>query len=151
MEGPPPSILDRLIQSESGDGDAEAALSDVDAVRRDLEELLNTRQSVARVPSEFPEVGKSLITYGIPDFGSIDASSQLKCEELGRKLRDLIALHEPRLKDVRITLMEPASKKLMALRFSIEARLAQDDNPNVSYETVFELSSGKTSVRKGGR
>src|ERR1051326_1765438 len=70
-----PSVLDRLLDDEPG-ADRESfsgrffSLRDLkQAVARDLEALLNTRQeALEEVPSEFSEVSQSLRTYGLPDF-----------------------------------------------------------------------------------
>ena len=70
-----PSVLDRLLDDEPG-VDRESfsgrffSLRDLtQAVARDLEALLNTRQeALEELPPEFAEVGHSLRTYGLPDF-----------------------------------------------------------------------------------
>ena len=71
-----PSMLDRLIDPESA-GTAwrrgYGIHQMIDAVRRDLEDLLNTRQSHQGMPEEFVELQRSIATYGLPDFSSIDA------------------------------------------------------------------------------
>ena len=47
----------------------------IDAVRRDLEDLLNTRRSAGRVRAAFVEVSNSVVAYGLPDLASVSAST----------------------------------------------------------------------------
>jgi type VI secretion system protein ImpF len=75
------SVLDRLL-----DADAQTAaeplksrrqyLSDLrNALRRDLEDMLNTHQSCLTPPSELTEIQTSLINYGIPHFLGLQVAS----------------------------------------------------------------------------
>ena len=73
-----PSLLDRLIDPDAagtswrrGYGPAQMA----EAVQRDLEDLLNTRQTHAGLSPEFEEVGSSIVAYGLPDLISLQADS----------------------------------------------------------------------------
>src|SRR5262245_50160729 len=104
-----PSILDRLIDPESG-GTAwrrgYGVEQMMDAVRRDLEELMNTRQSHMGAADNYPEVKRSLIAYGLPDLTSLDASTPQQREDIGRIIETVVALFEPRLKDIRATMID---------------------------------------------
>ena len=40
----------------------------IEVVQRDLEHLLNTRQTHVGLPEAFKEVHNSIVTYGLPDF-----------------------------------------------------------------------------------
>ena len=72
-----PSILDRLLDDEP-EISTEPASTRIKNLRslersvaRDLEALLNSRQeTLQELPSEFKEVSRSLLTYGLPDFTS---------------------------------------------------------------------------------
>ena len=78
-----PSILDRLLDDEP-EISTEPAMSRVKGFRslersvaRDLEALLNSRQETLKeLPSEFKEVNRSLLTYGLPDFTSFSLLTQ---------------------------------------------------------------------------
>ncbi len=72
-----PSMLNRLLDPESVGTSAKPGYDlrqMIDAVRADLEDLLNSRQMLRRVPPEFVEVQDSIVTYGLPDFATLDPS-----------------------------------------------------------------------------
>lgn len=153
-----PSVLDRLIDPTLGDR-AYTESRMVDAVRRDLEELLNTRRaSFRQIGIEgLPEVQRSVVGYGLPDFVSADAATPRQREEIGRAIGELIAVFEPRLYDVTVTVKDPEAVKQMrgnefqttALYFHIHARLRMDPSPDVSFETILELTKGRHQVETG--
>lgn len=146
-----PSILDRLIDPASG-GTAWRrgyGLQDMmDVVRRDLEDLLNTRQSHHRLAEDFVETQRSIIGYGMPDMTSIEALTSQQREEIARLLEDVVARFEPRLRDVRARLVDPDQVKQPALRFRIDARLCVEPAPDVAFETILELTTGHSSVQQ---
>lgn len=146
-----PSLLDRLIDAEAaGSGNLLGydIAQMIDAVRRDLEDLLNTRQSHQGMPEEFVELHDSVATYGLPDFTSIDASKSGQRKAMGKIIETIINRFEPRLRDVKASpIDDPADKQSQRVTFQINARLCLDPSPEVGFETVVELLSGHTSVR----
>ena len=65
-----PSLIDRLIDPDSGGtaaGQGYSLRDMLESVQRDLEALLNTRQSHQGLPEEFAEVHRSLVAYGLRD------------------------------------------------------------------------------------
>ena len=76
-----PSVLDRLIDYEPELSQEPAAsrarsLRELkQAVRRDLEFLLNTRQVAGGLPVGLKEVNKSVAAYGLPDFSNVNVNS----------------------------------------------------------------------------
>jgi type VI secretion system protein ImpF len=153
QEGLTPSILDRLIDPDAagtswrrGYGPAQMA----DAVQRDLEELLNTRQTHAGLPPEFEQVGSSIVAYGLPDLVSLAADSPEQRTEIGRVLESIIARFEPRLKDVRASLLDPGDSKERKVRFRVEARLSVEPAPEVAFDTILELTTGRYQIKPGG-
>jgi type VI secretion system protein ImpF len=146
-----PSILDRLIDPESqGTAWRQGYGIDqmVEAVQRDLEELLNTRQSHAGLPEEYVEVLNSIVGYGLPDLTSLNALTPQQREEIGRVLESAVAKYEPRLRGIRATMLDPGDTKQRTVRFRIDARLCIDPAPEVSFETVMELTTGRHSVQQ---
>lgn len=72
-----------------------------ESVRRELEQLLNTRCSIPlRQPSG---VERSVIDYGLPDFSSLSASSGDDQNLLQELIRSTVSFFEPRLREVTIT------------------------------------------------
>jgi type VI secretion system protein ImpF len=144
-----PSIIDRLVDQGP---DASARGFDIrqlmDTVRRDLEDLLNTRCAMKADPEAFPEVADSIVLYGMPDMALVNAGTTSERDEIGRVVEAVIARHEPRLREVKASLVEGTdSVNQKAVNFHIQAKLAVDPSPEVSFETVLELMSGHASVK----
>jgi len=145
-----PSLLDRLIDPESAGTDAGHGYSVqqmIDVVRRDLEELLNTRQTHSGIPKEFTEVLSSLVAYGLPDLTSTNAVSDEDRAEIGKVIEASIARFEPRLRDIRATLVPSNHEQELSVRFQIHAKLAVDPAPEIGFETVLELTTGQATIR----
>ncbi len=150
LPGIQPSILDRLIDPDSG-GTASRRGYGIeqirDALQRDLEELLNTRQSDVGLPEAFTETHRSLIGYGLPDLTSMSVATMQQRGEIGRMIEGVLNHFEPRLREVRAVLLDPLDNKDRSIRFRVEGRLAMDPAPEVAFDTVLELSTGHYSVR----
>jgi type VI secretion system protein ImpF len=150
QQGLMPSILDRLIDPESG-GTAWRRGYGVEqmvaAVQRDLEDLLNTRQSQPGLHKDFEQVRNSVICYGLPDLNSLEAVTTQQREDIGRLLEAVVARFEPRLRDIRATLIHPGDEKDRRIKFRIDARLCVDPAPEVAFDTILELTSGHYSVQ----
>jgi type VI secretion system protein ImpF len=145
-----PSLKDRLLDPDSmGTRDHPGySLGQVlESVRDDLEELLNTRRAYGLPATRYAELARSIATYGLPDLTSIDGSSPAGLDEIGRILEKIIALHEPRLRNVRATLVK-ASNLDLRVRFHIDAELRVDPAPEVAFESVVELTTGHATIRE---
>ncbi|MCE9529821.1 MAG: type VI secretion system baseplate subunit TssE [Planctomycetes bacterium] len=147
-----PSIIDRLIDPESA-GTAIMIGYDVPqmyrAVLRDLEELLNTRQTYRDLPEAYTEVHDSIICYGLPDLMSIDSVSSNTRSAIGRAIQHVIERFEPRLRDVRVNVLDPGENWVRhSVRFRVDARLAVDPAPDVAFDTILEMASGRYQVTK---
>ena len=146
------SVLDRLVDFEP-EAKAEPlpsrskALRQVkQALRRDLEWLLNTRR-VLEVPEELPFVSDSILAYGLPDFTNLSVKNAEDQHDLTRALEATLKRFEPRLEDVVVTVAN-ASVLERAFRFKIEARLRIDPVPEpISFDTTLQLGSGNFAVK----
>jgi type VI secretion system protein ImpF len=146
------SVLDRLVDFEP-EAKAEPpasrskALRQVkQALRRDLEWLLNTRR-VLEVPEDLPMLSSSLVAYGLPDFSTLSVKSAADQHDLLVALETALRRFEPRLEDVVVTV---ASSSVLerAFRFKIEARLRIDPVPEpISFDTTLQLGSGNFAVK----
>jgi type VI secretion system protein ImpF len=157
-----PSVLDRLTDAESSGSGERRGYSEEQlfaVVRRDLEELLNTRRPTFAELGIFnlTEVQKSVVGYGLPDFSNTRAITDETRRAIAKEVEDAIATFEPRLVDVQVTvhdarLMQEKLKEQyqqMAVYFHIEAKLRMDPSPPVAFETVLELAQGRHVVRTG--
>ena len=147
------SVLDRLIDYEPGISHEPSSSRSQnlkqlkEAVRRDLEWLLNTRES-AGGNADLPELNRSLATYGLPDFtnkGTNDVDEQKK---MRLAIQDAIRIFEPRLQDVMVTLQLSQSSDRL-LHFRIDARLRIDPAPEpISFDTVLQIVNGEYEVKE---
>jgi type VI secretion system protein ImpF len=146
------SVLDRLIdfepevKAEPPSSRSKALRQVKQALRRDLEWLLNTRR-VLEVPAELPFVSDSILAYGLPDFTNLSVKSAEDQHDLTRALELTLKRFEPRLEDVVVTVAN-ASVLERAFRFKIEARLRIDPVPEpISFDTTLQLGSGNFAVK----
>ena len=148
------SVLDRLLDYEpevSYEPPASRAKSlrlFKQAVRRDLEWLLNTRQVAKGLPQGLKELNNSLAAYGLPDFSSASSSDSDDQAQVREAIEECVRVFEPRLQDVTVTL-EPPRETERALRFRIDALLMVDPAPEaVTFDTTLQLVSGEYRVQE---
>lgn len=146
QQGLKPSILDRLIDPESA-GTAMmqgySARQMYAAVLRDLEDLLNVRQTYRDLPEHYAEARDSILLYGLPDLASVESNSAEARAEIGRAIQKVIERFEPRLRDLNVVLLNPEEdRSAQSLRFRVDARLNVDPAPDVAFDTILEVASG---------
>ena len=148
------SILDRLIDlepRESSDPQFSRALSVrhyKTSVRRDLQWLLNTKRTPEAAGVEFKHTHRSLYNYGIPDFSVLSSTSHKDRNRLLSEMEESIEFYEPRLKNVKVSLVNTDGLTTKMLRFQIEATLMMDPAPEqVSFDTVLDVVSGDYEVK----
>jgi type VI secretion system protein ImpF len=118
------------------------------ALRRDLEWLLNTRRNPYAAPDSMAEVSQSLYNYGLPDFSAMSADAPKDRQRLQVEIERTIALFEPRLRNIRVVLIEGTGVGIRALRFQIEGSLQMDPSPeHVSFDGELQLASGEYQIR----
>ena len=77
-------------------------------IARDLEDLLNTRRALPDAAlAGFPYALRSILNYGLVDFSAISVSNDVS--SICAAVALAISRHEPRLVDVRVRLVPPAS------------------------------------------
>lgn len=150
------SVLDRLMDLEP-ESRLENTLSRAQsvrllrtAVRRDLEWLLNTRRN-AEIPTDGPqEINRSMLVFGLPDLSTLSMATAADRGKLTRQVAAAIAIFEPRLAGVRVSLGETSDPARQDVRMRIEAMLRMDPVPEpISFDTVLELKSGNCRVSGG--
>jgi type VI secretion system protein ImpF len=150
------SVIDRLIDTEPTNAtDAPLTLAQSvrevkRALRRDLEWLLNTRRVVEQAPEAYPELRRSLYHYGLPDITSTASASTDARNWLRRQVEETIALFEPRLTQVRVTINDVDEPTRREVRFIVEAVLDMEPSPEqVVFDTVLEMSSATFAIGGG--
>ena len=144
------TILDRLMKDSSPEAQTwEASVAAFKAnLLRDLEWLLNTRESGDPATAPYSELERSIYNYGLPDFASMSADSLATRARLQRSIERKIAVFEPRLKDVRVTVLDEGKGGLRAMRFEIEAMLRLDPDPErVEFDMELEMTDGRFSIK----
>jgi type VI secretion system protein ImpF len=140
-----PSVFDRLIDKEPGVSHdviptrAKSVDDFREAIQRDLEHLLNTKNPLADLRPEFIQVRQSTLAYGLPDFSAMNA------ENTKRFVGEALQYFEPRLKEVTVTESTDSSSgasyaakdPLEPLMFHVDAKLDIDPAPEpVSFDVV---------------
>lgn len=148
-----PSVLDRLLDDTPNVAPARVRsraqqLTELrDAVRRDLEALLNTHHCCQSPPAALTELPRSLFDYGVPDFLTTNAGAASAREEYRRSVEDIIRRFEPRFKIVKVTLVDQDAQVDRTLRFRIEALMYAEPAPErVSFDTLLDPSSHSFAV-----
>src|SRR5438034_7061189 len=102
-----PSVLDRLIEPQ-GEETADLHLRGQsvreleEAVRRDLQDLLNTRRTEIESYPDDAEIAHSLLTYGLPELTGFDPTVSDQRRGLQEIIERAIRQFEPRLMNVRV-------------------------------------------------
>jgi type VI secretion system protein ImpF len=149
QQGLMPSLIDRLCDPESEGGGLHEGYSIAQmtqAVLRDLEELLNTRRTTLDVPADCKETLLSIVTYGLPDFSSVPAGTAEQRSQIGRLLESILERYEPRLRDIKATLVDDPRMLKRSVRFLLSARLRVDPAPEVAFDTILELTTGHSTI-----
>jgi len=154
-----PSVLDRLMTAPNTPRAQHAVIGVQelrDAVRRDLDWLLNTKRWLPHDFGGLDEVKTSLLGYGMPDLSPYSPASAKDLASLARTIEELVRTYEPRLR--------PGSVKVTALtvptaipkdgdererpRFRIDGILSVDPvNEPVSFDTEIDLDRRSVSVK----
>jgi type VI secretion system protein ImpF len=149
-----PSVFDRLLDDEPANSRETAAsrrqvLRELKrSVGRDLENLLNTRQRCGSWPAPLTELEQSLVNYGIPDFTGVNMSIAAERERLRGVIQQVIEHYEPRLKTVRVKLLENSEAYDRTLRFRIDGLLKVDPAPEpVVFDSQLEPSTSTFEVK----
>ena len=117
------------------------------SVGRELMRLLNTR--CPRLGGVVNEGDRTILDYGIPDFAHLSAGSDTDTQQLARILERTIAIYEPRLRNVRVT-VERSRMSQSAVVGSIEGLLVVGNvNEPVSFPLLLALKTGEVVLTEG--
>jgi type VI secretion system protein ImpF len=151
-----PSVLDRLLD-DAPDTTREAPASRHQvlremkmAVRRDLQNLLNTRIRCLVVPAHCKELGQSLINYGIPDISGAELGTAQDREEFCKLLQIIIRQFEPRFQKVTVAPAPSGDPNDRTFRFRIDALLMAEPAPEpVVFDSELQPGTGDFEVTGG--
>jgi type VI secretion system protein ImpF len=148
-----PSVLDRLLDDEPGKrAEAPKSRNQIlrelkQSVRRDLENLLNTRWRCVSWPPNLEELERSLVNYGIPDFTGANMAAPSERERLRRVIEQIVRRFEPRFKTVKVAVLGNADDQDRTLRFRIDALLYAEPAPEpVVFDSQLEPTTNDFTV-----
>lgn len=150
------SILDRLIDLEprvstEPHDRASRHLAEIkQALRRDLEWLLNTKRPPLAALNRPGPLAESTLGYGVPDISALSLANLHDRDRLRRMLQDAVARFEPRLTGVTVTLVE-GRRDERSLHFRIDGLLDVEPHPEVvSFDSAIHLHTKAIEVEGGG-
>lgn len=150
-----PSILDRLIdndphnQTENDPGQHQLLKQLRDSVRRDLENLLNTRYYIVSPPEHYKELDRSLLNYGLPDLATVNILNTRKRDEFTKTLEKTLIEFEPRFKSVKVSYLENSDNGDRTLHFQIDAEIFAEPLPEVVvFDSVMESVTRIVSIKE---
>lgn len=147
------SVLDRLIDLEPDrlqddpQDDHQVIRAIQKAVRRDVENLLNTRYRCEVWPPQCDKLNDSLVNYGLPDFTAAGLNLVNDNDTLISAIRDALVRFEPRLRDVRVEQISAASSYDRMFRFRILATLKIESiEQEIRFDSEMETLSGQIEI-----
>ena len=166
-----PSLLDTLLAGARGPAEeADAATENVypgvrlysldrmsettflDTLRRDLSWLLNTVRLEETMPLDgAPEVQKSVINFGIPDF-SVRTYAAVNVVEAAAVMSQAIKIFEPRIEPRSLSVRGEKSIRddvVQALVFHIGCNVGHDEAPlRAGFKTEIEVETGDARLEQ---
>jgi type VI secretion system protein ImpF len=148
-----PSLLDRLTDAEPSAGSTGShryqVISELrKSVRRDLENLLNSRWRCTTKDAIAAGLQDSLVNYGLPDFSGGSSEAAQDHDIVYRAVADAIARFEPRLTNVQVRPARGEQGNDRNLRFHIEAVLRVEPwQEPVRFNTMLEPTTGQVTVK----
>ena len=145
------SVLDRVIRNDPRRGiDLRIGVDELKTiVRRDIEWLLNTRQSVPEYADKYSEIPSSVYAYGIPDFTQFSGASTVDKDTVRKAVENALKLFEPRLlrQSIRVSFVESEGLIGSKLFLKIQGILhVEPIHEPVSFATSIELDSGAVQL-----
>lgn len=148
-----PSVLDRLLDDDPGvtrepPKSRHQVLREMkQSLRRDLENLLNTRRRAASWPAHLGELEVSLANYGVPDITAADLGGATGREQFRQIVESVLSRFEPRFKSVRVEMLNPNPAD-RTLRFRIDALVHAHPAPEeVVFDSALESATGAVEVK----
>jgi len=141
------SVLDRLRETQNLPATRTASLRFLkESIRRDIEDLLNTRQSPLPEIEHYPLAAASVFNLGLQDITHLGSSQDTHFDEIQKAVQHCIEIFEPRLQNITVTIRS-GSMPRREIWLNIEAMIqVQPAAETISFDTVLDLTSGMYSV-----
>lgn len=147
------SLLDRLIDSDPDRQQDEPMTENQSirlvqhSVRRDVENLLNTRYRCTEWPPQLDGLENSLINYGLPDFTAAGLNVDGDDDFLLNAIENALKRFEPRLKDVRVERLRGEDHFDRTFRFRIVATLWLESlEQEIRFDSSLETLTGQFEI-----
>jgi len=121
-----PPLLDRFLeQNKSTDfrQSHQVVRSLRESIRRDLENLFNTRYCCVSPPEGYHSLNDSVLNYGLPDLSTINMTSFDSRNEFCRRIEKAVKSFEPRIRSVKVKTDTVVDNEDPTIRFRVEATL----------------------------
>lgn len=144
------SLLDRLIDDEADrKSDGTPGLAKLrDGLRRDLEDLLNTRRRFLRPPGALDQLDRSLLTYGLSDFTNEQLTSLSFRQDFSDEVEQVLRRLEPRISVQEVQFLENADPLDRRLRFRIVGAVQlSGERQSLSFDSYVDPIEGAIVVR----
>jgi type VI secretion system protein ImpF len=153
-----PSVLDRLIDyeptstRESPKSRGQVLRELKQNIRRDLENLLNTRRRCKSWPENLSELEMSLVNYGVPDLAGAALGMAEGREDFRQVFETVVRLFEPRFARVNVEMLGNSDPLDRALRFRIDALLHAEPAPEpIVFDSALQPATGNVEVKGTSR
>ena len=147
------SLLDRLIDEEPEERidlpwDELRRLRIIkEGIKRDLQDLLNTRFRCVAYPPDMETLDDSLLNYGLPDFTSAGLNLAFDTDVLLSSILRAVRVFEPRLTDVKVEMVEEKFHVDRTFRFRIDAvLLIEHQRHALHFHSAIESTTGQFNV-----
>ena len=142
------SLLDRLLDDRPDQPhDPPAGAADGigrfrRAVHRDLEALLNARRPWRSVSARLAALRTSPLAFGLPDFTAGAYNDRRQRELLRAEIEATLRRFEPRLAEIRVSLVEETATLRTTLALRIDAVLLLDPVPErITFDTTIDVAT----------
>ena len=147
------SLLDRLIDSapdrEQDDPMTENQMVQAvqRSVRRDVENLLNTRYRCTEWPPQLDGLENSLVNYGLPDFTAAGLNMVDQDDFLVKSIENALNWFEPRLSGVQVKVLKGGDDIDRTFRFRIIAILRLESlEQEIRFDSTMETLTGQIEI-----
>jgi len=121
-----------------------------DALRAELELVLNTRRPRLRLPMEARELQRSLVAFGLPDLAGGVLAGENDAEDFRRAVEEAIRLFMPALGAPKVELADPGQMgACLRLRISATLHCGPERRP-LAFESTLTPDARRFHVSDGG-